>query len=83
MNRERKTNRVMVKGVRYRKVPAGPCCPNFNCEGCIAQHNRALCLDLPSCCQYPSDCIYVEEHHRRGRPAVSRLSMDFLRECGT
>lgn len=82
MNRERKTNRVMVKGVRYREVPAGPCCPNFNCEGCAAQHNMSLCLDLPNCWQ-PRECAYVEEHHRHGRPAISRLSMNFLREFST
>ena len=59
MNKERKTNQLMVHGVKYRIMPAGPGCPSFNCEGCAGQHNMSLCLDMPDC-QKPRECAYVQ-----------------------
>ena len=58
MKGSRKTDRVMVNGVKYRIVPAGPCCPHYNCEGCVGQHDLSLCMSLPDC-QSPRECAYV------------------------
>lgn len=75
----RKTAQVMVKGVKYRIVPA-PSCGEDICRGCAAEHDSELCLGMPWCgCALGSPVIYVRRSKRSHCPTVNEISMRFLK----